>query len=67
MTIKHYRPKDLLIIFSSYGDMAHVLHHPPPSTLLILVFKWWCWQLLAMAKKLLFRVVVHISSIPAHA
>jgi hypothetical protein len=66
MTIRCYHPKDFITSFSSYGVMARVLHRPPPSTSLILVFKWWHRQLLAMTKKLLFLVVVRISGISAH-
>jgi hypothetical protein len=38
---KRYHPEDFLISFSSYGDMARVLHHPPPTSTLVLVFKRW--------------------------
>jgi hypothetical protein len=67
VTTKHYHPEDFLISFSSYGDMAHVLHHPPPTPTLVLVFKRWRQQLHAIAGKLLFQVVVRIRGIPVHA
>jgi hypothetical protein len=65
--VKHYSHADFLLIFFSRALADQVLHMPPPPGAgFLLVFQRWRCQTGALFKVFKCRVLLTISSIPAH-
>jgi hypothetical protein len=68
MQVKRYSCTDFLVVFSSKQLVDAVLHAPPPQRAdLLLTFHSWNRQAGALFKLFLFKVLLSISHVPAHA